>query len=138
VLARCRPWWPRTAAPCTAARERRDADRRTCRPRSTTQRDHRQAGARRGDDGQAPQQRQAHSELVGALESVQSGVEGLTQSLGKVNKMQLDLAMQGLLPGGARGRHGEFRVDIDPQSGPSTASASSTTPRPASRRRRRR
>ena len=38
---------------------------------------------------------EAHTELIGALQSVQTGVEGLTKSLGKINTMELDLAMQG-------------------------------------------
>ncbi len=60
---------------------------------------------------------QAHEQLVGALESVESGVEGLTQSLGKVNKMQLDLAMQGWYLAEREDAHGELQVDVDPQSG---------------------
>jgi len=60
---------------------------------------------------------QAHDELIGALDSVQSGVQGLTQSLGKVNKLQLELAMQGYYLADREESHGEFRVDIDPQSG---------------------
>jgi phospholipid/cholesterol/gamma-HCH transport system substrate-binding protein len=60
---------------------------------------------------------EAHQQLVGALESVKSGVEGLTQSLGKVNKLQLDLAMQGYYLQDAEDSHGELRVDVDPQSG---------------------
>jgi phospholipid/cholesterol/gamma-HCH transport system substrate-binding protein len=60
---------------------------------------------------------EAHQELVGALESVQTGVESLTQSLGKVNKLQLDLAMQGYYLQDAEDSHGELRVDVDPQSG---------------------
>jgi phospholipid/cholesterol/gamma-HCH transport system substrate-binding protein len=59
----------------------------------------------------------AHEELVGALESVQSGVEGLTQSLGKVNKIELDLAMQGWYLAEREDAHGELQVDVDPQSG---------------------
>lgn len=60
---------------------------------------------------------EAHQQLVGALESVQSGVEGLTNSLGKVNKLRLDLAMQGWYLPDREDSHGELRVDIDPQSG---------------------
>jgi len=60
---------------------------------------------------------EAHNELVGALGSVKSGVEGLTQSLGKINKLQLELGMQGYYLADREESHGEFRVDIDPQSG---------------------
>jgi phospholipid/cholesterol/gamma-HCH transport system substrate-binding protein len=60
---------------------------------------------------------EAHTQLIGALDSVQSGVAGLTQSLGKINKLQLDLAMQGWYLPDREDSHGEFRVDIDPQSG---------------------
>jgi phospholipid/cholesterol/gamma-HCH transport system substrate-binding protein len=60
---------------------------------------------------------EAHQQLVGALDSVKSGVEGLTQSLGKINKLQLELAMQGYYLADREESHGEFRVDVDPQSG---------------------
>jgi phospholipid/cholesterol/gamma-HCH transport system substrate-binding protein len=60
---------------------------------------------------------EAHDELVAALDSVQGGVESLTKTLGRVDKIQLDLAMQGFYLQEAEGTHGSFRVDIDPQSG---------------------
>lgn len=60
---------------------------------------------------------EAHQQLVGALDSVKSGVEGLTQSLGKINKLQLELGMQGYYLADREESHGEFRVDINPQSG---------------------
>jgi phospholipid/cholesterol/gamma-HCH transport system substrate-binding protein len=60
---------------------------------------------------------QAHQELVNALQSVQSGVTTLSSTLGRVGKLQLDLAMQGYYLQDSQDSHGEFRVDIDPQSG---------------------
>ncbi|HEV8631096.1 MAG TPA: hypothetical protein VGV61_12325, partial [Thermoanaerobaculia bacterium] len=60
---------------------------------------------------------EAHHELVSALQSVQSGVQTLSTSLGRVSKLQLDLAMQGYYLEDSKDSHGEFRVDIDPQSG---------------------
>ena len=60
---------------------------------------------------------EAHQQLVSALDSVKSGVEGLTSTLGKVNKLQLELGMQGYYLADSEESHGEFRVDIDPQSG---------------------
>ena len=60
---------------------------------------------------------EAHDELVAALDSVQGGVESLTNTLGRVDKLRLDLAMQGFYLQEAEGTHGSFRVDIDPQSG---------------------
>ena len=60
---------------------------------------------------------EAHDELVAALDSVQGGVESLQKTLGRVDKIQLDLAMQGFYLQEAEGTHGTFRVDIDPQSG---------------------
>ena len=60
---------------------------------------------------------EAHQQLVGALESVQSGVKDLSQSLGKVNKLQLELALQGWYLPDRDDSHGELRVDVDPQSG---------------------
>jgi phospholipid/cholesterol/gamma-HCH transport system substrate-binding protein len=60
---------------------------------------------------------EAHTELVAALDSVQGGVESLTKTLGRVDKLQLDLALQGFYLQEAEGTHGTFRLDIDPQSG---------------------
>jgi phospholipid/cholesterol/gamma-HCH transport system substrate-binding protein len=60
---------------------------------------------------------QAHDELIGALESVQGGVETLTSTVGRINKLQLDLALQGYYLQEAEGSHGSFSIDIDPQSG---------------------
>lgn len=60
---------------------------------------------------------EAHGQLISALESVQTGVEGLSQTLGRVNKIRLDLAMQGYYLQESQGAHGELNVDIDPQSG---------------------
>jgi phospholipid/cholesterol/gamma-HCH transport system substrate-binding protein len=60
---------------------------------------------------------QAHDELVSALESVQGGVESLTSTLGRVDKLRLDLALQGFYLPDAEGTHGSFSIDVDPQSG---------------------
>lgn len=60
---------------------------------------------------------QAHDELIGALESVQGGVETLTNTVGRVNKLRLDLALQGYYLQDAEASHGSFAVDLDPQSG---------------------
>jgi phospholipid/cholesterol/gamma-HCH transport system substrate-binding protein len=70
-----------------------------------------------GTMGKLLNSEEAHDQLVSALGSVKSGVEGLTQSLGKVNKLQLDLAMQGYYLQESEDSHGEFRIDVDPQSG---------------------
>jgi phospholipid/cholesterol/gamma-HCH transport system substrate-binding protein len=70
-----------------------------------------------GTMGKLLNSEQAHDQLIGALDSVQSGVAGLTQSLGKINKLQLDLALQGWYLPDREDGHGEFRVDLDPQSG---------------------
>ena len=54
---------------------------------------------------------------MAALDSVQGGVERLTQTLGRVNKLQLDLALQGYYLQDREDSHGAFPIDIDPQSG---------------------
>ena len=82
---------------------------------------------------------QAHEQLVGALESVESGVEGLTQSLGKVNKMRARPGDAGRLPRRARGRPRRAAASTSTRrAAASTASASSTTPTAGGARRRRR
>ena len=60
---------------------------------------------------------EAHDELVAALESVQGGVETLSSTLGRVQKLQLDLAVQGFYLQEQDGTHGSVSVDLDPQSG---------------------
>jgi len=65
---------------------------------------------------------QAHQELVSALQSVQSGVTSLSTTLNRIQKIQLELAMQGFYLEKGLGQndshgHGDFSVDIDPQSG---------------------
>src|ERR1044072_329813 len=70
-----------------------------------------------GTMGKLLNSEEAHDQLVSALGSVKSGVEGLTQSLGKVNKLQLDLAMQGYYLQESEDSHGEVRIDVDPQGG---------------------
>jgi phospholipid/cholesterol/gamma-HCH transport system substrate-binding protein len=70
-----------------------------------------------GSLGKLINSEEAHEELVSALESVQGGVETLTNTLGKVNKLQLDLALQGFYLSGVEGFHGSLSADLDPQSG---------------------
>jgi phospholipid/cholesterol/gamma-HCH transport system substrate-binding protein len=60
---------------------------------------------------------EAHDELVAALESVQGGVDTLSSTLGRVNKLRLDLALQGFYLQDAEATHGSFSLDVDPQSG---------------------
>lgn len=60
---------------------------------------------------------EAHDELVAALDSVQSGVETLSSTLGRVDKLRLDLALQGFYLQESEGSHGSFSIDVDPQSG---------------------
>jgi len=48
---------------------------------------------------------------------VQSGVETLTSTLGRVDKLRLDLALQGFYLQESEASHGSFSIDVDPQSG---------------------
>ena len=59
---------------------------------------------------------EAHDELVAALDSVQGGVESLTDTLGRVDKIRLDLAMQGFYLQEQEATHGSLHLDIDPNS----------------------
>jgi phospholipid/cholesterol/gamma-HCH transport system substrate-binding protein len=84
---------------------------------------------------------QTHEELVKTLESVQSGVSSLQTSLDKVNKMQLEVAMQGFYlengqgqAGGEQNSHSDLMVDLDPQSGHLYRIGFSSDPRGAVRR----
>jgi phospholipid/cholesterol/gamma-HCH transport system substrate-binding protein len=57
---------------------------------------------------------EAHDELVAALDSVQGGVESLQKTLGRVDRIQLELAMQGYYLQDAEATHGQLAMEIDP------------------------
>jgi len=58
---------------------------------------------------------QAHDELVGALESVKEGVDSLSDTLGRVQKLKLDLDMNGYYLSDVDDYHSEVRADILPR-----------------------
>lgn len=58
---------------------------------------------------------QAHNELVSALGSVEKGVNSLTDTLGRVQKLKLDLGMEGIYLEGLEDSRTAFRVDVKPQ-----------------------
>lgn len=48
-----------------------------------------------GTIGKLLNSEEAHDELVSTLDSIQGGVEGLTDTLGRVNRLKLDLGLEG-------------------------------------------
>lgn len=60
---------------------------------------------------------EAHDELVGALQSVESGVETLSGALGGIQKIQLELGLESVYLEGVEESRSAFTLDVDPQSG---------------------
>lgn len=60
---------------------------------------------------------EAHEELVGALKSVESGVETLSGALGGIQKIQLELGLESYYLEALDDSRSAFNLDIDPQSG---------------------
>lgn len=57
----------------------------------------------------------AHDELVTTLQSVKGGVDSLTQSFGKIQKMHLDLGLEGAYLSEASDSRTAFSLNLDPQ-----------------------
>ena len=57
----------------------------------------------------------AYNQVLSTLDSIQSGVETLSGTLGAVNKFHIDLDMQGYYLPDADGSQTSFKLDIDPQ-----------------------
>lgn len=57
---------------------------------------------------------EAHDELVTTLDSIQGGVEGLTDTLGRVRRMRLDLGMEGAWLQDREDSLASFGLTIDP------------------------
>lgn len=55
---------------------------------------------------------EAHSELVATLDSVQAGVEGLGETLTRAERLELDLAMEGIYFQNLEESRGAFRIDL--------------------------
>lgn len=60
---------------------------------------------------------EAHDELVGALQSVESGVETLSGALGGIQKIQLELGLESYYLEALEESRSAFTLDVDPQSG---------------------
>lgn len=60
---------------------------------------------------------EAHDELVGTLQSVESGVETLSGALGGIQKIQLRLGLEGDYLEAVEESRSAFTLDVDPQSG---------------------
>jgi len=58
---------------------------------------------------------EAHDELMGALKSVESGVSALGDTLGRVNRVQLNLGLEGLWLSDLDDGRSAFRVDVLPR-----------------------
>jgi phospholipid/cholesterol/gamma-HCH transport system substrate-binding protein len=60
---------------------------------------------------------EAHDELVGALQSVESGVESLSGALGGIQKIELELGLESYYLHDLEESRSAFNLDIDPRSG---------------------
>ena len=58
---------------------------------------------------------QAYKQVLSTLDSIQGGVQTLSNTLGAVNKLKIDLDMQGYYLPDADGSQTSFRLNIDPQ-----------------------
>ncbi|MDX1631986.1 MAG: MlaD family protein [Thermoanaerobaculia bacterium] len=56
---------------------------------------------------------EAHSELVATLDSVQTGVASLSETLTKAERLQLDLAMEGMYFENLEESRGAFQIDLE-------------------------
>lgn len=57
---------------------------------------------------------EAHAELVATMDSIQSGVADLTDTLGRAKKLQLDLDLQGFALADRDDSHGSFGLTLRP------------------------
>ena len=70
-----------------------------------------------GTIGKLVQSEEAHDRLTSALESVDRGVTALGETLGRAQKIKLDVGLEGYYLSEAEDGLMSFGVDIDPQSG---------------------
>jgi phospholipid/cholesterol/gamma-HCH transport system substrate-binding protein len=68
-----------------------------------------------GTIGKLVQSDEAHDELLGALESVEKGVSALGDTLGRVQKLELDIGMEGYYLSEQEDWRNAVRVDFLPQ-----------------------
>lgn len=60
---------------------------------------------------------EAHSELMSTLDSIEGGVGTLTDTLGRVQKLKLDLGLEGYYLTDQSESHSTFSLDLDPGTG---------------------
>ena len=60
---------------------------------------------------------EAHDELISTLKSVESGVGALTDTVGRVQKLKLDLGFEGYYLSERSDSHSAFSLDLDPGTG---------------------
>lgn len=70
-----------------------------------------------GTVGKLVQDDEAHAQLMSALGSVEKGVVTLTDTLGKVGKLELDLGIEGAYLSQVEESRAAFSLNVDPQSG---------------------
>jgi phospholipid/cholesterol/gamma-HCH transport system substrate-binding protein len=68
-----------------------------------------------GTIGKLVNSAEAHDELVSTLETIQEGVEGLSETVGLVRKLHLDLGLEGYYLESSQETHNSFRLDITPE-----------------------
>lgn len=76
-----------------------------------------QIASGKGTVGKLLNDETAHDELVETLASVKSGVGELTNTLGRVNRMQLELGFEGYYLDEFEDSRSEFGLKLDPRSG---------------------
>ena len=69
-----------------------------------------------GTIGKLVQSDEAHKQLVGALDSIQTGVKSLTDTLDRAKKLQLHLGLEGAYLNKATDSRAAISVELDPQS----------------------
>jgi phospholipid/cholesterol/gamma-HCH transport system substrate-binding protein len=60
---------------------------------------------------------EAYNEVVSTLDSIQTGVQSLSSTIGAINKFKIDLDMQAYALPSQDGSQSGFHLDIDPQDG---------------------
>jgi len=67
-----------------------------------------------GTLGKLVSSEEAHDQLVSTLDSIEQGVEGLSETLGQVRRLRLDLGLEAFYLEDVEEAHTSFRVDLTP------------------------